>query len=399
MREKIPRSLLDALGSLTTPCYEHVLELKLAGMQMDERAQIGAAAAAVACGVAVVLCCRTSDAQNLEEQRKVEGSVDTIERARQTETPSTPPPSAPVASPRAVEPGQEQPAAEGGAAASSRRRRVQTEEQGAAEGARPAHADESSAAGENPPLPGSMARHQLGGEVLSLQGASAPRTLVPTETALSDKKLVAVFFSARWSAPCVDFTPRLVKWYVETAAELHVEVVYVSCDVDEDGFVAHADKMPWLAVPYTDRQRATQLRTSLGVMSIPSVVLLGSDGFPQSHDTALRMLPGLPQVDADSEGRDTTSRSPARGLARLSEAEVQEYRLDGTTRAGKRIAGWHSREKPDKNSRAVRCYLDGAVIRASERGSWLQLEHGHGFLRREHWGAGWRSTTESRPGI
>jgi nucleoredoxin len=245
-----------------------------------------------------------------------------------------------------------------------------------------------------------MAWQQLGGELLSSQGASAPRTLVPTTTALSDKKLVAVFFSARWSAPCLDFTPRLVKWYVEAAAKLNVEVVYISCDVDEDGFVAHAEKMPWLAMPFADRQRAMELRTSLGVMSIPSVVLLGSDGSPQSHDVALRMLPGLPQAIADFEGGDVSSpQSPTRGLARLHEANVHEYHLDGITRAGKRIVGWHSREKPDKKSRALRCYLDGAVVRASELGPWLQLEHGQGFLRKEHWGAGWRSTTDSQPDI
>ena len=234
---------------------------------------------------------------------------------------------------------------------------------------------------------------QLGDMLLSSEGAFTPRTLVPTTNALAGKKLVAVFFSARWSAPCLDFTPRLVEWYSTAAAELGVEVVYVSCDVDEEGFTKHFDEMPWLAVPFADRQRASRLRAALGVNSTPSVVLLDGGGTALGEEATLRALPGLPEVEVLAEDDASSSGQRLRGgLARLREGGLQEYRLDGTTRAGKQVAGWHSRERPDKASRALRCYLDGAVVRASKQGSWLKLEKGHGFLRKDHWGAGWRST-------
>jgi nucleoredoxin len=376
--EKIPRQLVDSLASLTQYSTEYALVmksaavvmaqhgkesallLKSAAMQMDERAQMGGAAAVAACGIAAVLWCSAPGAQDIDEQ-KSDGGADPVARSDQ----SGPPPVTPAVPPVHV---------------------LQKGE--AAEGAQGVQALE-------PPSPAaSTAWRQLGEELLSSQGASTSRTPVPTTHALADKKLVAAFFSARWSAPCSDFTPRLAQWYAEAAAKHSVEVVYISCDVDEDGFAAHFDKMPWLALPFADRERATQLRTSLGVTSIPSVVLLGSHGVPQSSDAALRALPGLPQVVADTDDAVTTSHSPVRprGLAGLRPAVVQEYCLDGTTRGGKRIAGWHSREKPDEASRALRCYLDGAVVRASEFGPWLQLEHDQGFLRRELWGAGWRAT-------
>lgn len=373
--EKIPRPLVDALASLTQYSteyalvmksaavemaqhgYESALLLKSAAMQMDERAQMGATAAVTACGIAVVLCCRASGAHEIDEKQP-DGGAGPVARSGQSGPPSVAPAVPPI---RVLQKGGTAQAAQGVQALQRRS-----------------------------PAASPTAWRQLGEELLS-----SPRTPVPTTNALADKKLVAAFFSARWSAPCADFTPRLAQWYAEAAAKHSVEVVYISCDVDEDGFAAHFDKMPWLAVPFTDRERATQLRTSLGVTSIPSVVLFGSDGVQQSSDATLRALPGLPQVVADTDGAVATSHSPLRprGLAGLRAAVVQEYRLDGTTRGGKRIAGWHSREKPDETSRALRCYLDGAVVRAFELGPWLQLEHDQGFLRRELWGAGWRATT------
>ena len=238
------------------------------------------------------------------------------------------------------------------------------------------------------PPPGALTA--VGGELQRSARPSSHTPRVPEAAAqlLAGKKLVAVFFSARWSAPCLEFTPRLAEWYRANAEGLGLEIVYVSCDVDEEGFDRHFDEMPWLAIPFADRARAAALRTALGVASTPTVVVLDASGGALDAAAARAALPGLPEVEVLVEEGTGTVQD---GLQRLRAGGVREYVLDGTTRGGKSVAGWHSREGPDKTSCALRCYLDGAVVRASAEGAWLRLERGHGFVRKEHWGAGWRS--------
>ena len=89
---------------------------------------------------------------------------------------------------------------------------------------------------------------QLLGE--KLQNQDAP---VSTADALAGKH-VALYFSAHWCPPCRGFTPELAKLYVSHLKAKGLEIVFVSSDHDEAGFSSYYAEMPWLALPYGERE-------------------------------------------------------------------------------------------------------------------------------------------------
>eukprot|EP00441_Pelagodinium_beii_P000429 CAMPEP_0197703390 /NCGR_PEP_ID=MMETSP1338-20131121/125414_1 /TAXON_ID=43686 ORGANISM="Pelagodinium beii, Strain RCC1491" /NCGR_SAMPLE_ID=MMETSP1338 /ASSEMBLY_ACC=CAM_ASM_000754 /LENGTH=299 /DNA_ID=CAMNT_0043287285 /DNA_START=83 /DNA_END=982 /DNA_ORIENTATION=+ len=112
----------------------------------------------------------------------------------------------------------------------------------------------------------------LGSELLSKSG------MVKTTEVLSDKKLVMIYFSAHWCPPCRGFTPKLMAKYNASAAAKSVEIVFVSSDRDEAAFSDYYSEMPWLAVPFEDRDRKASLSAKYGVRGIPSLIVVDADG-------------------------------------------------------------------------------------------------------------------------
>lgn len=111
---------------------------------------------------------------------------------------------------------------------------------------------------------------------------------VPTASALSGKKLVALYFSASWCPPCRIFSPKLIEFYDSVKDD--VEVVFVSSDRDEKSFGEYFGKFPWVAmVPgYTSgehSERQAKLATRLHIQGIPAVVILdaGTGKFVTDH--------------------------------------------------------------------------------------------------------------------
>lgn len=76
----------------------------------------------------------------------------------------------------------------------------------------------------------------------------------PTIDLLKDKDVVAIYFSASWCAPCRQFTPILEQFYNDMNKKLRgrFEIVLLSRDSSAEEFVSYYQKMPWLAVPFTD---------------------------------------------------------------------------------------------------------------------------------------------------
>jgi len=97
---------------------------------------------------------------------------------------------------------------------------------------------------------------------------------------LSDLKgqSVGLYFSAHWCPPCRGFTPELVKKYEAIkAAGKDFEIVFVSSDRSDEAFKEYFGEMPWLALPYADRDAKNELSKCFGVEGIPSLVLLDED--------------------------------------------------------------------------------------------------------------------------
>ncbi|KAJ7557947.1 hypothetical protein O6H91_04G017400 [Diphasiastrum complanatum] len=92
-------------------------------------------------------------------------------------------------------------------------------------------------------------------------------------------KTVGLYFSAHWCPPCRNFTPKLISAY----NELHqkgkdFEIVFISSDRDEEAFKSYYGSMPWLALPFSDRQSKSTLSSYFDIQGIPSLVILGPDG-------------------------------------------------------------------------------------------------------------------------
>lgn len=93
---------------------------------------------------------------------------------------------------------------------------------------------------------------------------------------LEKKKLVALYYSAHWCAPCRKFTPQLVDYYNRVApAHPEFEIIFVSADRSRFAWEAYIQeaKMPWLAIDYDQLADLTGLK-QLGGTGIPSLLVL-----------------------------------------------------------------------------------------------------------------------------
>ena len=84
-------------------------------------------------------------------------------------------------------------------------------------------------------------------------------TDIGIEAICGEGKTVGIYFSAHWCPPCRSFTPKLAEFYKNLHAEKNFEIVFVSSDKKEDEFRGYYEEMPWLALPFCDRDRKVSL--------------------------------------------------------------------------------------------------------------------------------------------
>ena len=97
---------------------------------------------------------------------------------------------------------------------------------------------------------------------------------------LENKKLIALYFSAHWCAPCRKFTPQLVDYYNQVEPQHpEFEIIFVSCDRSRFNWETYMrdSKMPWPAIDYDQLSGLGNLR-QIGGSGIPSLVLLDATG-------------------------------------------------------------------------------------------------------------------------
>jgi nucleoredoxin len=97
-------------------------------------------------------------------------------------------------------------------------------------------------------------------------------------SSLKNAKVVGIYFSAHWCPPCRGFTPVLAKFYNEVNKNEKVfEVVFVSCDNNQNSFNGYLSEMPWMAVPFGDN-KIGELNDAFNISGIPYLAILRNDG-------------------------------------------------------------------------------------------------------------------------
>ncbi|HKP02093.1 MAG TPA: thioredoxin-like domain-containing protein [Chthoniobacterales bacterium] len=97
---------------------------------------------------------------------------------------------------------------------------------------------------------------------------------------LGKKKLIAFYFSAQWCGPCRAFTPKLVEFYNQTAAQHpEFEIVFVSYDKSPFGMETYMreSKMPWPAIDFAKLPGKAAIKKYAGE-SIPCLVVVDAAG-------------------------------------------------------------------------------------------------------------------------
>jgi nucleoredoxin len=111
----------------------------------------------------------------------------------------------------------------------------------------------------------------FGPELVTKDGTGSTDTLLAGKT-------IGIYFSAHWCPPCRGFTPKLAEMYKTTFQAKGLEIVFVSSDKDEEAFKEYHAEMPWLALPYANRDLKESLSKKYKVRGIPSFVILDSEG-------------------------------------------------------------------------------------------------------------------------
>ncbi len=97
---------------------------------------------------------------------------------------------------------------------------------------------------------------------------------------LEKKKLIALYFSAHWCAPCRKFTPELVDYYNRVATQHpEFEIVFVSFDKSQfamETYMREAN-MPWPAIDFQKLKGKDAIRKYAGD-GIPCLVLVDATG-------------------------------------------------------------------------------------------------------------------------
>ena len=83
--------------------------------------------------------------------------------------------------------------------------------------------------------------------------------------------VVGLYFSAHWCPPCRGFTPKLAETYtkIKEAGDKPFEIVFISSDKDQEQFDSYFAEMPWLALPFEQRDLKAKLSKKFKVNGIP----------------------------------------------------------------------------------------------------------------------------------
>jgi nucleoredoxin len=141
-------------------------------------------------------------------------------------------------------------------------------------------------------------RELVKGDLVSLRNGALGHF---DDEALEKKKLIALYFSAHWCAPCRKFTPELVDYYNRVATQHpEFEIVFVSFDKSQfamETYMREAN-MPWPAIDFPKLGGKEAIRKYAGA-GIPCLVLVDATGKVMSSTYAGAQYLGPAKVLGD----------------------------------------------------------------------------------------------------
>ena len=63
-----------------------------------------------------------------------------------------------------------------------------------------------------------------------------------------------------------------------------LEIVFVSSDSDDASFREYYGSMPWISVPFHNREKAQELGSKFGIRGIPALIVLDKNGNVKDSD-------------------------------------------------------------------------------------------------------------------
>ncbi|KAJ3095878.1 hypothetical protein HK100_005705 [Physocladia obscura] len=180
---------------------------------------------------------------------------------------------------------------------------------------------------------------------------------VSTASVVATKPYIALYFSASWCPPCRVFTPKLIEFYGIKSSE--VEVVLISNDREVTAHDEYFAKMPWLHLPYEQRDRRSKLLQVFKVQGIPSLRLLRSDG------SGIQVYDAGSLIEKDVQGNHFPYK-PKTIRSTLAEASLYGTSSNKYQLTGKTIAIYF--ESPNPESTAVQIALLEAYNNAKSTG-------------------------------
>jgi len=109
---------------------------------------------------------------------------------------------------------------------------------------------------------------------------------IEAESALANKELILIYFSAHWCPPCKRFTPILKEFYEKVAKE-GVEIIFLSWDQSQEDMLSYMKEMhgDWLAFQHGTEMK-DKLEEKFNVCGIPTLAVLKADGTVVTEDGA-----------------------------------------------------------------------------------------------------------------